>query len=223
MSTFSLLVVTRDGAPRLDAVLGQAKDYYPDQIVVVINDKTIDNSEEIARYYTDDVYLMDFGSDMIEAVLNEAYALCTSDWIFRLDDDEIISESFFPEVHNKIDQDEIDHYWFPRFYNVGDLEHFINATPWHPDRQMRLFRKSKLIPHSGAQDDATKINGPSEYWSDCHIFHLKWLQFTRKERELQWSQRPSKGINDFFKPFTLYEDFEAKWKGKIEQCWEKPL
>ncbi|GAH22825.1 unnamed protein product, partial [marine sediment metagenome] len=90
-NTLSFLVITRDSEKHIDTVLDQANKFRPTEIVVCINDKTSDKTEEVVRDYTNKVFLLKFNKPFVEDVLDEAYRKCSCDWIFRLDDDELVS------------------------------------------------------------------------------------------------------------------------------------
>lgn len=228
MTTLSFLVITRDSEKRLDRVLKQSERFNPDDIVVCINDRTVDNTLDIAKKYTDKIYFLNFGGKLYpEVITDKAYSFCSSEWIFKLDDDELIGENF-EHVTEKIENSNVNAYWFPRYHCVYDTNHYINCLPWYPDEQMKLFRKDKALPHSKMMDDATKVRGNNIHWYECNIFHMKFLQFNRQERERKWETRESKGNitrdgTPFFKPFVLYEDFENVWRDHVSETEEKPL
>ena len=221
-STLSFLIITRDSESHIVEVLQQAKQFRPDEIVVCINNKTKDKTEEIARQFTPKVYLLDFNKPYLESVLNEAYSKCTKDWIFRLDDDELISANFM-SVRNKIFNTSTTAYFMPRYNCIKDVKHYISSSPWYPDWQLRLFKRSNLQIHDNVVHHVTSVSGKHERWNDCHIFHLNYLWRSRKEREQRWADYSAKKHVDLLKPMSLYEDYETKWKNNIKECSEQKI
>lgn len=224
--TLSFLIITRESEQHIAEVLQQSKQFQPDEVVVCINNKTKDKTEAIARQFTNKVHLLDFGKPYLESVLNEAYSKCTKDWIFRLDDDELISANFM-SVRNKISSSNISAYFMPRYNCVKDTKHYISYSPWYPDWQLRLFKRSNLQTHDEVVHHVTPVSGKHERWNDCHIFHLNYLWRSQEEREQRWTDYwadyPDKEHVDLLKPMSLYEDYESRWKNTIKLCAEEKI
>ena len=178
------LVITKNGEKHLDLILEQFKRINVAEIVVCVNDTTTDASVDIANKYTDKVHLLDFkGVLFAETILNEAYDKCSCEWILRIDDDELVSTQF-TDLHEKLHITAANGIWFPRYHSLYDTRHYINTEPWYPDYQMRLFRKTALVPHSGKVHITQEVKGnQEEHWDDHPIFHMTYLWRTLEERE----------------------------------------
>lgn len=81
---------------------------------------------------------------------------CTGDWIFQLDADEYLTETFLINLHNIVESnDEIDAIWVPRINTVEGLTDAdiakwgwnVNDDGWvnYPDYQCRLYKNSESI------------------------------------------------------------------------------
>jgi len=81
----SVALIVRDEAEMLPGCLESVKD--ADEIVVVDTGST-DNTIEIARDYTDEVYELTW-RDNFAAARNHAKELCTGDWVYSIDADHI--------------------------------------------------------------------------------------------------------------------------------------
>lgn len=81
----SVALIVRNEAAMLPGCLESVKD--ADQIVVVDTGST-DNTIEIARRYTDEVYEQEW-RDNFAASRNYAKELCTGDWVYSIDADHI--------------------------------------------------------------------------------------------------------------------------------------
>lgn len=218
-NTLSFLVITRDSEKYIDTVLGQADKFKPSEIVVCINDKTTDKTEKVVRKYTDKVFLLKFNKPFVEDVLDEAYRKCSCDWIFRLDDDELISANIM-HVQDKI----VGHasgYWFPRYHCINDVKHYIYTAPWYPDWQLRLFKRREILSQPDIAHQPPTVHGSLIKWSDCHIFHMTYLRRSKMDREKRWNEYASPDEN--LKPLQLYEDYELMWKNKIKEIAENPF
>lgn len=148
-----------------------------DEIVAVAdNDKgdEIIESAKLADKYT----TLKF--DHQEQAIDLAISLSTTDWQFRIDDDERMGQNFKTHILGLIDRD-IDVYWFNRMWLYPDEKHFLNNPLWYPDPQPRLWRKGYLRATPGVHMHPTTSgkNVISEY---INIFHYILIQNTYEQR-----------------------------------------
>lgn len=222
--TVSALVITRDSESRLEELLLQFIAIRADEIVVCIDNRTVDKTEEIARRITDCVYLMDFKEKQyVEAVLNEAVDKCNCEWVLRLDDDERIGGGFY-NIHTRLSETLYCGIAFPTYYCV-DKWRFINAEPWYPDYHLRLFRKDAYKPHRGRVHVPMQVEGPEVFWDDFPLFHMTYLYNSREVREqklIKYEDRyPT--LRDKLSALIVYEAYEELWSGKISDCFDQPI
>jgi glycosyltransferase involved in cell wall biosynthesis len=78
-----------------------------DEIVVCIDDTTTDNSEAIAREYTDKVFKFKWDDDFAKAK-NEAASHCTGDWLMSMDGDLRLEEDGIAKIRTLIENTRYD-------------------------------------------------------------------------------------------------------------------
>ena len=104
----STLVVAHNEEQRLHSCLSKLE---PADEIVVILDKTTDNSKKIAEKYTKKIYE---GSWKLEGERrNFGLNKCEGDWILEVDADEIISKKLFIEIRSKINKADPGYFLIP--------------------------------------------------------------------------------------------------------------
>jgi len=126
---------------------------WADEIILVdsgSNDRTI----EIAERYGAKTSYHAFGGHGEQK--NVALDLCTSDWIFLLDADEVLTPELQQEIQAVLaGEPEFGAYWVPRL-NLY-FGRWIRHGGFYPDRKLRLFRRGAarlsegVGPHSTPQ------------------------------------------------------------------------
>ena len=97
MSTVSLALIARNAADTLGPAIDSIKDHV-DEIVIVLGGKSTDDTENVARRYTDKVFPFKWCDDF-SAARQFSFAQCTPDWIFWIDsDDLVVGAEHFREV-----------------------------------------------------------------------------------------------------------------------------
>ena len=129
---------------------------------------------------------------------NNLKSYCTKDWIFQIDADETLSETFSRVIHEVLDaNDGIDLIAVPRVNIVKGLEQ-NDITQWHwqvnsqgwvnwPDPQHRIFRNKPEVKwvnkvHEVIVGWKTYAELPSEDDSYA-LYHIKDIDRQRKQNE----------------------------------------
>ena len=129
---------------------------------------------------------------------NYLKSYCTKDWIFQIDADETLSETFSRVIHEVLDaNDGIDLIAVPRVNIVKGLEQ-NDITQWHwqvnsqgwvnwPDPQHRIFRNKPEVKwvnkvHEQIVGWKTYAELPSEDDSYA-LYHIKDIDRQRKQNE----------------------------------------
>ena len=129
---------------------------------------------------------------------NNLKSYCTKDWIFQIDADETLSETFSRVIHEVLDaNDDIDLIAVPRVNIVKGLEQ-NDITQWHwqvnsqgwvnwPDPQHRIFRNKPEVKwvnkvHEVIVGWKTYAELPSEDDSYA-LYHIKDIDRQRKQNE----------------------------------------
>ena len=156
--SYSILVHNEDKT--LEKLLQTLLSYKQPQDEIVVLDDYSDNekTKAILDYYhsTNDIkleqrnLLKDFASQK-----NYLKGMCTGDYSFNLDADEMISHWFMKDIHEILEGNEVDLIYVPRINTVEGIteEHCrmygyqINEKGWinYPDWQGRIFRNRPNI------------------------------------------------------------------------------
>jgi len=91
MSTITLAIMARNAGATLDGAISPVLPYV-DEIVVLLGGQSEDNTEEIARRYTEKVIPFEWCDDF-SAARNALMSHCTSDWIFWIDADDVVENA----------------------------------------------------------------------------------------------------------------------------------
>lgn len=138
MATLSIALIVKNETLNLAASLETAK--WADEIVVLDAGST-DNTIEIAKQYTDNVYInadwQGYGKQR-----QRLQDFCSSDWILMLDADERLTPELINEIKKVLAADNRNTvYALARLsWCFGD---FIRHSGWYPDYVTRLYAKDK--------------------------------------------------------------------------------
>jgi (heptosyl)LPS beta-1,4-glucosyltransferase len=147
----SAVLAVRDEEQMLDAALRSLA--FCDQIVVVVDDRTTDDSEAIARRHTDDVLVRPFAD--YAQIRNEGVEHAKGEWILHVDADERITPELAREIRAAVDSDPdqlafwgrtINFFWGRRMEHGG----------WNDMWQVRLIRREHAF-FSGRVHEEAKI------------------------------------------------------------------
>ena len=156
--SYSILVHNEDKT--LEKLLQTLLSYKQPQDEIVVLDDYSDNEKTraVLDYYssTDDIkleqrnLLKDFASQK-----NYLKSMCTGDYSFNLDADEMISHWFMKDIHDILEGNEVDLIFVPRINTVeGITEQHVRSWGWsinekgwinYPDWQGRIFRNRPNI------------------------------------------------------------------------------
>lgn len=132
---------------------------WADEIVVVDSEST-DNTVEIARRFTDRVYIRPWPG--YSAQKNFAADQALNDWIFSLDADERVS----PELASAIQRIEFSDSPEAAAYEMARLTFYlgrwIKHSGWHPDYKLRLYHRKRASWQGDYVHETLKANGKIE-------------------------------------------------------------
>ena len=140
MEKVSVVLVTLNEEHNIERCLGSVR--WADEIVVVDSFST-DRTVELARRYTDRVYMHEYPGTSRQVERGIGYA--SGDWIFVIDADEECSPELAAEVRDVLS----DSRGFAGFEFIRKPEAFgkwIEHGGWFPDYQFRFFRKDSYYP-----------------------------------------------------------------------------
>ena len=127
--------------------------------IVVVDSGSTDGTREIARRYTDRVIEQEFLGYVKQK--NFALDLATHDWVVSLDADEALTPELAAEIRAALASDggAVSGYSLDRVTWFLGVWHDRGA--WHPDWQLRVFRRSKGRWEGRDPHDKIRLDGPS--------------------------------------------------------------
>jgi hypothetical protein len=212
LPTISAVVLSKNGAGRLERCLQSiAQSQIASELVVCIDRATVDDSAQVARRFTDRVHLVET-QGYIETSLSLMAALCSGQFMLRIDDDECLGGEWGDgRIEALARSNDITHFWTPRRWLIPPGGQFIASEPWFPDLQLRLVRNdSDLIVWPTAIHDPVTVKGRGLVLMDRYIDHYDLVLRSRPEREnkcLYYQRvRPEKSLTHFY----LWEDGQVE-------------
>ena len=128
---------------------------------------------------------------------NHTKSMCSGDYVFHLDADEIPHEMLMEQIHTVLEMNDVDLVWIPRVNTVEGLtDEWVQKWGWkvtekggvnYPDYQARVFRNSKEIRWEGKVHE--KIAGCKTYshlppHEELSLYHPKTIEKQVKQNEL---------------------------------------
>ena len=142
----SVCCVTNARAGTLAAVLAPWRPV-ADELVVAIDDRL--DPDEIDRVATLADRTLEIRFEHLEKSLASVHAACTSEWILRVDSDEVPSVALLEELEVLLSHPTARQWAVPRRWLHPDAAHWLDEVPWWPDYQLRLVRNEPDLQFSG--------------------------------------------------------------------------
>ncbi|MBZ0200602.1 MAG: glycosyltransferase family 2 protein [Ignavibacteriaceae bacterium] len=174
-----------------------------DEIVIVVDDKSTDNTLEIVKSFTQVKYII-LPWQGYSGTKNSALAITQNDWVLWIDADEALTPALKNElIAFKSSTPKFDVYSVPRIANF--LGRWIKHSGWYPGRIERVFNKHKVkfsesnvhehLVYSG--NAGTFINN-IEHYTDPSIFHYfeKYNRYTSLAAEEIFKKNKKLKISD---------------------------
>jgi glycosyltransferase involved in cell wall biosynthesis len=143
MQKLSAIVITLNEESNIKDCLGSLK--WADEIIVV-DSKSKDKTAEIAKEFTDKVFVSEKKS--FSDKKNFAIEKAAGDWIFWIDADERVTGTLENEIKIAVENPDEN----IKAYKINRKSFFINKfikhCGWYPDYGIRLFKKSAGIKFS---------------------------------------------------------------------------
>jgi glycosyltransferase involved in cell wall biosynthesis len=220
----SVVVIARDAQDHLPNCLSSIA-FLTNDIVVVVDKRTTDNTYQIAKNFSAKVAVRDFND--FSSQKNFADSLAAHPWILSLDADEVASEALVKAIQILPATPLYSAYSIPRYNLI--FNKYIKYTNWDPHGLIRLFNKNycqwvgevhETITTAGEvgrlldpilhnnYDSAEQFVARQNIYSSMEADRL-FRQGTRFSPMLLCFQP----IYDFFRRFILHTGFLDGWHG----------
>ena len=178
---FSVCAMVSTTPARVTAMLGPLRVLDP-EVVLAIDDRLDQSFDADFRRLGDRVLRVPYLGSVSRA-FGWLLSQCTSDWVLRLDDDEVPSAGLAAELAQCIQGDPpITHAWVPRRWLYPHSASVLAQWPWRPDYQLRLNRNDPaLVSFPGRIHEVISVLGPCLYLREP-IYHADLLFKSFEER-----------------------------------------
>ena len=205
MPTISGVMATLNGAHRIPKAIESMLPYI-DELIVFIDDKTVDDSYDIAKQFTPKVNIIKH-QGIIEYYFREMFSACSGDFILRLDDDETLTRINPAKIIQTLDQYHLSGLNIPRRWLVPPGDRFIATSPWYPDHQLRIIKNDDKILYSKMIHQKLGTMGKTAFTKDLHIHHFDFIYNSREQRDKKVKHYDEisngNGMGDYYR----YEDY----------------
>jgi hypothetical protein len=178
----SLTVCSITNAP-LDQIAATIAPFRPfaDEVIIAVDARVDPELAAAHRAFADCVVRVPFAPP-VERSLAWLHSHCSSDWIMRIDSDEIASPALAALLPELTRSGDLTHYWIPRRWLYPDRTTYLRGWPWLPDYQLRLVRNDPaLLRFPGTVHTSVSCLGPGRYLRDP-IYHLDCVIRSKEER-----------------------------------------
>jgi hypothetical protein len=152
--TLSALIVARDEADSLPACLDALS--WADEIIVVVDARSRDATESIARARADRTIVREF--DTFSNQRNAALDAATGDWVLAVDADERVTTASAREIRRTLDQADAAHQGFRVRIHSTVFGRRFRFSGTQLDRPLRLFRRP-VGRWQGTVHETVRIDG----------------------------------------------------------------
>jgi len=139
-------------------------------------------------------------------------SLCSNDWIFWIDADEVVTNGLSKELIGfKTTSPRFSAYSIPR--KAFFLGRWIKHSGWYPGRVTRLFNRHRVRfsendvhEHLVVEGEIGKLNSDLEHFTDPNIYHYfqKFNRYTTLAAEEMVKKGRSFSIIDLLRPVGIF-------------------
>ncbi|HUI31823.1 MAG TPA: glycosyltransferase family 2 protein [Candidatus Acidoferrales bacterium] len=176
--------------------------------IVVVNSESNDRTVEIARQFTDKIFIRKWEGYASQKRFSLQQA--TNEWVLSIDADERVSPELCSEILS-LDFSKADGFYIPRRnYFLGRV---IRSCGWSPDYQLRLFKKSKTSVTDRHVHEGFAVDGKKDYLKSelIHYTHStisgtldKINEYSALEAQEKAGRVRMTGAKIFFKPLWAF-------------------
>jgi len=172
--------------------------------IVVVNSESKDRTVEIAKQFTDKVFVRKW--EGYASQKNFSMLQASNEWILSIDADERVSPELLEEIKD-LDYTDADGFYIPRRNYF--LDKVVRSCGWSPDYQLRLFKKSKTKLSDRQVHEGFVVDGKKKYLKNelIHYTHTSLTNTLEKINEYSTLEAEEKshkirmvGMKIFLKP-----------------------
>lgn len=207
-----IIIPTMNAEDYIDIVL----DYYAEigiPVTVFIDSKSEDSTKSKVDARHVDTMVLNNPSPVVEAMIKELSVRSETEWVLRIDDDELPSKAMLAYVQQMLSDKATDSVGFPRLQCVVSETAKLKASKRHSPTahtQWRLYRPAKVpftteIHTPGFIPDAkSSVVAPIE----ATMIHLDWSLHSYESRQAKVKRYDahSDGLGSAWMHFYLWED-----------------
>jgi glycosyltransferase involved in cell wall biosynthesis len=223
MEKISVAIITLNEEGNIRDCLESVK--WADEIVVVDNGST-DGTLQVCQEYRARVYQECWKG--FSAQKNSAIEKTTNEWVLSLDADERIGPELRREIQKTLQEDPpVDGFWIARKnYFLG---RWVRYCGWYPDRNLRLFRKSRGRFTERAVHERVEVQGKTanlnhplvhETYRSLSDFLIRSDRYSTLAAGEMWRQgRKCRWVDLFFRPPLTFLQMYLLRAGFLEGYW----
>jgi len=156
-ASLSLILICRNEERMIEDCLKSALKITPDLEIIILDSGSTDQTLDIAKKYTANIYQTDWPGFGIQK--NRALSYATGDWVLSLDADERISEPLAQEIKNILQNTDQKISAFDIPFESYFLSKKIRFGDWSGEHHIRLFKKSQAVFDKAPVHENLKITG----------------------------------------------------------------
>lgn len=190
--------------------------YYRDiglPVTVIVDSKSADETELIARTCAKEVVLIHNSSNVVEGMIQELSLKFETQWILRIDDDELPSIPMLNFVATMLDNEKIHAVGFPRKQCAVSKKGFIKSSKLHSASSHTQWRMYKPAFVNYRSDIHTPGFSPLSEQSiiapqECFMIHLDWSLHTYQNRlaKINRYDQHASEMGSKWRSFYLFEE-----------------
>jgi glycosyltransferase involved in cell wall biosynthesis len=180
-TALSVCVIVRDEEDVLSRCLDSVS--WAQELVVVVDERSRDGSEKIARERTDNVEVRAYGGDIDQK--RHCVERASHDWVLIVDPDEVVTKGLAEEIQSRL---EATHQGISGFrlnrltYHLG---RWIRHGDFYPDWKLRLFRRSVMRWEGRDPHGRIEVAGPVEDLSG-ELLHYSYRDLSDQLDRIQF-------------------------------------
>ncbi|MAI29219.1 MAG: glycosyltransferase family 2 protein [Pelagibacteraceae bacterium TMED124] len=166
--TISALIVARNEDEKIEKCLSSLN--FVDEIVVIL-DRSTDKTLKICRKFSNRIFSGKWTCEGERR--NFGIEKCSSEWIFEIDADEIVTKSLAMEVKKKIKLNKYDYFYIPLMNHIYfEPVKYGWMACLAPDGKFCVFKKKNKLWHKGLVHPSYSLKGEKGPMLENYINHF---------------------------------------------------